>query len=127
MNDRISLAFLLLLGLVLAACLGEAEVDLDADTQQALDRVESEVDQLRDEIDASELQADLESAWEAVEEELTQTVQSIRSGEAVDTEEIERQLDEFQQTLESVDAQESLEEAWSELRTNLEEVMAAFG
>lgn len=127
MRTRISTAFALALSFVLVACGGDADGELDADTAETVGQIEDSITQLGEDIEASELQADLESAWDSVDEELSETVDSIRAGEAIDTDAIEQQMDEFQQTLDSVDAEQDLRDAWTELRTDLQGLIQDIG
>jgi hypothetical protein len=127
MPTRVTTAFAFALSFVLVACGGDADVELDPDTAETVDQIEDSITQLGEEIEASELQADLESAWDSVDEELSQTVDSIRAGEAIDTDAIEQQMEEFQQTLESVDAEQDLRDAWTELRADLQDLMEDVG
>lgn len=126
MRNHIIRLLALFIALTVVACGGEAG-DLDAETAEAVDQVEDELTQLGEEIDASEMQGDLESAWDGVEEEVSEAVDSIRSGETIDTDAIEQQLDQFEETLQSVNAEEDLQNAWNELRANLEGILADIG
>lgn len=117
----------LLLALAVAACGGEADAGLDAETAETLDQIEAEVTRLGEEIDASDMRDDLETAWDGVEEEVTEAVDAIRSGETIDSDAIEQQLEQFEQTVESVDVEQSMRDAWTELRANIEDLLADMG
>src|SRR5690606_19884317 len=95
------LAVLAVFGLV--AC-GDATVDLDPETGAIVDGVEGEISRLGDEIAASGVEADLAAAWESLETRLRSAVDSVRSGDALDTEAIRTQVEEFQSDLESSEA-----------------------
>lgn len=116
-----------LFGLALAACGAEADVEVGTDTAAALDRIETGIDELGAEIEGSALAQDLQSGWEEVEADLTEMVESVRAGEAVDTEAVEAGLDEFQDRLQSVEVEEGLEDAWSRLRAGFDALMAELG
>lgn len=120
-----AIASLLVLGLV--ACGGETTSQLDAENNAAVDEIESEIDRFADELEAAEVEDELRSAWESVEAELTQGVEALRSGEAVDTDAIQREFDEFQQTLDASEIEAALQEAWTELRANFDRLMTEMG
>lgn len=112
---------------LLAACGGDTGLDLDEDTTQALDDLETQLDEVQNQIDASEFQQELETAWNTIEDDVNDAIDSLRAGEAVDTEQIEEQLDQFQQELESVEVEDELREAWDQLRSDLEQLMNEMG
>ncbi|HSJ35003.1 MAG TPA: hypothetical protein VLB85_08110 [Acidimicrobiia bacterium] len=118
------LAVLAVFGLV--AC-GDATVDLDPETGAIVDGVEGEISRLGDEIDASGVEAELAAAWESLETRLTSAVDSVRSGEAIDTEAIRTEVEEFQSDLESSEAAATVRDAWSTLRAQLDQMLSQLG
>lgn len=116
-----------LLVLAIGACGSEANIELDTDTAAAVDRLEAEIEALGDEVQGSEFSQDLASAWEEMEGELTDMVGSVRTGDAIDLEQIQAQMDQFQQRLESVEVEQSLEDTWSRLRAEFDALMAEVG
>lgn len=118
------LAVLAVFGLV--AC-GDATVDLDPETGAIVDGVEGEISRLGDEIAASGVEADLAAAWESLETRLRSAVDSVRSGDALDTEAIRTQVEEFQSDLESSEAAATVRDAWSTLRAQLDQMLSQLG
>jgi hypothetical protein len=123
---------------MLAACAGDTGIDMDLEVPDTIEipdtvavpdvgQVEAEMRRMGDEIDASAVQADLESAWQRVEAELRGAVESIRSGVAVDTAAIQEQMDEFQQTLDTSEVEAQLRDAWTQLRAEFDRLVAATG
>lgn len=118
------LAVLAVFGLV--AC-GDTTVDLDPETGAIVDGVEGEISRLSDEIDTSGVEAELAAAWDSLETRLTSALDSVRSGEAIDTEAIQTEVDEFQSELEGSEAAATVRDAWSTLRTQLDQMLSQLG
>lgn len=123
MMNRLMTAIALLSALALGACGGESGGDLDAELTDAIDQVESEIGEFAAEVEAAD-QQELQAAWATVESELESAVNSLRSGDAIDPDDIQQELDEFQQEIESADIEADLQQAWEEFRNNFEELMA---
>lgn len=123
MNNRFTTAIALLLALTLGACGGESGTEIDADLTAAINQVETEIGEFASEIEAVD-QEDLQGAWATVEGELESAVNSLRSGDTVDTDDIQQELDEFQQEIEAADVEADLQQTWEEFRANFEQLMA---
>ena len=123
MKNRLMTAIVLIVGLVVGACGGESSAELDPEVADAVEQVESELDELTSEIDAVD-QEELQGAWASVEDELSTAVDSLRAGETVDPDDIQQELSEFQQEIESADVADDLRRTWEELRAELEQLIS---
>ena len=89
----------------------------------AVAEFQDDIQALSDAISESESAEELRSAWDALNAELTASVESIREGGAIAREEIEASLDEFEEQLDAIEVNEDVRTAWDQLRTNLEQLM----
>lgn len=143
MRNVKKIAALLLAGaMVLGACsddsLDDAADELDEATngsvadeveQNAVElatEVEAEMSSLATAIQNSEAAADLETAWNDVQAELTAAIASMQTDGSIETDELEDELDEFQSAIEqaSDSVEPELMDSWDSLRSKIEQMMS---
>lgn len=96
----------------------------DFDAAGAVAEVQSEVNELANEIQDSAAAEELNEAWTALSNEITEAVTSVEDG-TLQLPDLEAELQQFELTLESLgdEVEPELQQAWDSLRRSVELLM----
>lgn len=97
-----------------------------SDVADLASEVQAEMTELATEIQNSQAAADLETAWVALQAEMTAALSSVQADGEIDTTALQSELDEFESELTAAgdEVGDDLMSAWSSLRAKFEDLIS---
>jgi len=97
-----------------------------SDVADLANDVQAEMTELATEIQNSQAAADLETAWVALQAEMTAALSSVQADGEIDTTALQSELDEFESELTAAgdEVGDDLMSAWSSLRAKFEDLIS---
>jgi formiminotetrahydrofolate cyclodeaminase len=97
-----------------------------SDVADLAGEVQAEMTELATEIQNSQAAADLETAWVALQAEMTAALSSVQADGEIDTTALQSELDEFESELTAAgdEVGDDLMSAWSSLRAKFEDLIS---
>jgi len=97
-----------------------------SDVADLASEVQAEMTELATEIQDSQAAADLETAWVALQAEMTAALSSVQADGEIDTTALQSELDEFESELTAAgdEVGDDLMSAWSSLRAKFEDLIS---